>query len=489
MKFLHSLAGRLTLWYAGVFSLCFLAVFGAFYMLMHNHFDRWTDAQLKEEVVEVNVAYDKDGPNGIVQQLKVEEASEGGRFMGRLIDGEGRVTFETAPGYWSGVGINHMLVTRARSGLEDVEKLELDAGHPVRVIYSRFPDGSVVQIGLALLEHEIWMRRFARDLAKVALLALVLSVGAGSFMARRALSPICEMAQTAAAISGRSMGQRVPVSGCRDEVDQLARSFNAMLDRIDTLVEGVRNVTDNVAHDIRTPISGIRGMAEVTLRSQREPSAYRAALYQIIEQLDLLLSLSNTILDVAEAESGALSLRLETVALDNLVIDIVQTFEPVATAKGIDLEAKVSPGIRMEGDKGRLGQMLANLLDNAIKYTPHGGRIRLFVEPGPAPRGVAVTVTDTGTGICEKDLPHIFERYYRGDKSRSEPGVGLGLPLVQGIVKAHGGHVTVESRPGKGSVFRVFLPYNPMSASASFPCGRSEGLVPRGLDADLHDTP
>jgi signal transduction histidine kinase len=254
------------------------------------------------------------------------------------------------------------------------------------------------------------------------------------------------------------MGQRVPVSGRDDEVDQLAGAFNAMLERIDRLVEGIRDATDTLAHDIRTPISGIRGMAEVTLRSQRDPSAYRMALYQITEQMDRLLSLSNTILDVSEAEAGALALRLEPVALEDLVNEAVQMFCPVAVETGVSLSATLVPGVTVEGDRGRLGQVLANLLDNAIKFTPSCGHIQIDTQPANGNGEIVISVADTGPGIAEKDLPHIFERYYKAEKSNSGNGAGLGLPLVQGIMKAHGGRVTVESNVGEGTVFRLFLP-------------------------------
>jgi heavy metal sensor kinase len=317
----------------------------------------------------------------------------------------------------------------------------------------------VVQIGLGLFEHEIWLRKFAGILVKVALFAIILSICAGGFMARRALKPIREMARTASAISGRSLGQRVPSSGRGDEVDQLAEAFNGMLGRIDTLVEGLRDVTDTLAHDLRTPITGIRGMAEVTLRSHRDRDTYRMALYEIIDQMDRLLTMFDSILDVAEAESGTLALKHETVVMGDVVNEIVQAFGPVAQDKGIRLESSAHERLAVRGDRGRLTHALINLMDNAIKYTPSGGSIRLTVERHSNLEGVLVSVADTGTGISGKDLPHIFERYYRGDESRSGPGVGLGLPLVQGVIESHGGSVTVESRLGRGSVFCVFLPF------------------------------
>ena len=377
-----------------------------------------------------------------------------------MIGKEGHVAYQAVPEACARVGVNDELVERARQGHEDLEVVRLNDHRSLRIIYSLLPDESVIQLGLTHFQHEIWLRRFAGKYWMVAVLALVLSVCAGSLMAARALQPIREVTRTASAISGRSLGQRVPVSGRGDEVDRLADAFNGMLERIDTLIDGLRSVTDSLAHDLRTPITGMRGIAEVTLRLHREPSEYRRVLHQIMEQLDRLLALSNSILDVAEAESGALALRIEEVHLDRLADDMVQTFGAVAADKGIHLDATISAGLSIKGDRGRLCQVMANLLDNALKYTQSGSRISLTVKPHPDLRGIEIKVADTGIGITEKDLPHIFERYYRADKSRFGPGAGLGLTLVQGIVKAHGGSVTVESAPEEGSVFHVFLPYD-----------------------------
>jgi hypothetical protein len=224
MKF-NSLATRLTFWYAGVFSCCFLAVFGAFYILMHHNLHRWTDSELKKEVVEVNVAYSDDGMHGIVQQFKQEQASGSGRYLGRLLDSHDSIVYEATSGSLNRVPVNKQNVERARAGDQVFEIFELGEKEAVSVIYSHISGGPVIQIGLALQDHEIWLRRFSKDLLKVALLALFLSVSAGGFMARRTLWPLRRMAETASSIPGPSMGQRMQVTGRGDEVDRLAESF------------------------------------------------------------------------------------------------------------------------------------------------------------------------------------------------------------------------------------------------------------------------
>ncbi|MEM5786576.1 MAG: ATP-binding protein, partial [Syntrophobacteraceae bacterium] len=460
MKHAISLANKLTLWYAAIFILCFGGVFGLFYLIMYNNFYAWTDAELKEEVLEVHMAYKKAGLQEVIQQMKHEEATEPGQFFGRLIDVEKNVVFETAPLYGGQIQVNETSLERIVQGETDVETLVLDDGHRARVTYSGLPDGSIAQVGLALRDHEIWMRKFSRSMLTVALFVFALAVIASALIARKSLAPIEVMATLASEITGHSMGRRMPVFGHGNEVDSLSRSFNAMLDRIDALVHGLREVTDSLAHDLRTPITSMRGMAELSLRAHRSQDDYREALCEIMEQLDGLLNLFNSILDVAEAENGALALRKENVRMDLLAEQVLQTFEPVARDKGISLEARISPNLLVKGDQSRLIQVLVNLVDNALKYTPSGGNIRLVMEPDAAGQEVIITVADSGIGVSDKDLPHIFERYYRSDKSRSGTGFGLGLPLVRGIVLSHGGSVTVASKPAQGSSFKVFLPVN-----------------------------
>jgi signal transduction histidine kinase len=165
-------------------------------------------------------------------------------------------------------------------------------------------------------------------------------------------------------------------------------------------------------------------------------------------------------LDVSAAEAGVLALQFEKVSLDGVAREVLETFEPVAMDRGLRLESVIPCGIDLEADRVRIFQVLANLVDNAIKHTPRDGWVRLSIEVDRYGKGAMVSIADSGFGIAQRDLPHIFERYYRGDDSRSGPGAGLGLPLVQGIVEAHGGIVTVESEMGKGTTFRILLPYN-----------------------------
>jgi signal transduction histidine kinase len=258
--------------------------------------------------------------------------------------------------------------------------------------------------------------------------------------------------------------QRVPVREHRDAIDELSSLFNTMLDRITTLISGMGHALDNVAHDLRTPMTRLRGIAERALASG-DPQTQREALATCLEESERILGMLDTLMDISEAETGTLRLSRTDVDVADVVREVASVYEDVAEDKQIAISRDVEDGLVVAADRDRLRQVLANLLDNAIKYTPPGGRVDIRAR-GAGPDAV-VEVADTGPGIAGHDLPRIWERLYRGDQSRAERGLGLGLSLVRAIVSAHGGTAEVESIPGQGSTFTLRLPVTPRGGGAN----------------------
>jgi heavy metal sensor kinase len=323
-------------------------------------------------------------------------------------------------------------------------------------LYGVIGPGKLVQIGRSLEDDELFMEAF-RDRFVLLMTGLIIFGGLiGWFMARRALQGVEEVAQTAEDISKGAIERRVPLKARGAEIDRLATTFNDMLDRIHALICGMREISDNIAHDLRSPLTRIRGVAEMTLTSGKSVGEYESMAGNTIEECDRLLEMIETMLAISELEAGAGNLAVEEVDMAGVVEDACELFQPLAEDKGISVVTEVVTSSFVNGDTQRLQRLVANLLDNAIKYTESEGTIRVSLDGDEAQ--VLLSVKDTGEGISGDDLANIFERFYRCDPSRSKAGVGLGLSLVMAIVRSHGGDVAVTSYPGKGSTFTVSLP-------------------------------
>src|SRR5438034_1379213 len=323
----------------------------------------------------------------------------------------------------------------------------------------RLGDGTLVQVGKSTEAREDLLARFRAVLGVVTLSIVVIALSGGLLLTRSALQPIRRLSDAVQRIirTGRT-DSRVPLTGSPrndDAIDELTTLFNAMLDKIEGLVTAMRGALDNVSHDLRTPLTRLRASAEMALAAPPDLDRYREALADCVEEADRVLVMLNTLMDISEAESGAMELRREPVGLSEVVSRAIDLYRDVADAKGVTI-ALTTGDVVVSADRVRLEQVAANLLDNAIKYTPAGGQVFVDVE-SHGRRGV-LRVRDTGIGIPGAELPHIWDRLFRGDTSRTERGLGLGLSLVKAIVEAHAGTVSVTSEPGLGSTFTVALP-------------------------------
>ncbi len=293
-------------------------------------------------------------------------------------------------------------------------------------------------------------------MAGVPLIVAMATLG-GWCLARGSLQPVANITQAARQISARGLNQRIPVRGVRDELDELAQTFNEMLERLQRSFEQARNFSFDAAHELRTPLTAMRGESEVALLKNSSAEDLRRVLRSNLEEINRITAIVNDLLTVAQGEAGTIELRREPVSLSNLASSIVETVQVLAEDKDVKLEASIEPGVQVTGDSLRLSQLLLNLLDNAIKHSSAGQTVRMIVQRNGS---AVLQVEDTGCGISEEDLPHVFDRFFRTDRSRSRqvPGSGLGLSISKWIVDAHGGSIHVASRLGAGSTFTVELP-------------------------------
>jgi heavy metal sensor kinase len=302
-----------------------------------------------------------------------------------------------------------------------------------------------------------FIEAFRKIFITTMLLLIILSAAVGWFMARRAVSGVEAVTRTAANIAVGTLEQRVPLKARGDEINQLATTFNHMLDRIQKLVSGMKEISDNIAHDLKSPITRIRGAAEVALTTGSTLTEFQQMAASNIEECDRLLDMINTMLMISKTEAGVGEFDRKRVDLSGIIQDACELFQPMAADKGVSLVCDHAEEIAVMGDTAMLQRMSANLLDNAIKYTPAGGNVLVAVHSPNDGRAV-VTFKDSGIGMAEQDLSHIFERFYRCDPSRSTVGSGLGLSLAKAIAEAHQGRIEVMSELEKGSTFTILLP-------------------------------
>ncbi len=310
--------------------------------------------------------------------------------------------------------------------------------------------------GLNKQDLSVIRNDFRELLAWPLLIIIIFSAVAGWFLARRALSGIIQLTQTAFAVAEGALNERVPVKHKKDEIDQLSVTFNAMLERIETLVKSMKETNDNIAHDLRSPITRMRGLAESALTGKTIDGDSQVLAGHIIEECDRLLAMINTMLDISEAEAGVAKLNIEPVDIVTMVHDAVDLFHPVAENKHVEIKIEAPEKVYLFTDKRRLQRVLGNLIDNALKYNHPSGFILIKVKSDNG--HVLVQISDNGIGMSREDLLHIFDRFYRGEKSRTEPGSGLGLPLAKAFMLSLGGSITADSVPDKGSIFTILLP-------------------------------
>jgi heavy metal sensor kinase len=288
---------------------------------------------------------------------------------------------------------------------------------------------------------------------------LLLIAGAGGLaLATRSMAPLGWMAVQAREITGSSLHRRLEIGSAAEELSLLAASFNDLLARLDQSFETMRRFVADASHELRTPLAVIHGEADVALAKDRTASEYRDSLAVILDESRRLSRLVDDLLNLARADAGHVKLNTAELYLDDLVAECCRSIEPMAAARGLALECRCPEDVSFNGDEELLRRMILNLLDNAVRYTPSGGRIAVALEIENA--GLLLSVSDTGAGIPPESAPHVFERFYRADKARSrhEGGFGLGLSIVKWIAEAHHGSAGMTSRSGAGSIFFVRLP-------------------------------
>ncbi|MCF6283701.1 MAG: ATP-binding protein [Candidatus Hydrogenedentes bacterium] len=453
-----SLVFRLSLTYALCCFFSMLVVLAICYVFLEASLQRRMHVDMVNEVSEYRSLFELQSLSVLKDVLEKEAISEGiHQVIFRILDGAGNVLVSTDTSFWEEIPAGHEAIQTALSGQQTFMDYQADEGDfSARFLYGAISDQLVLQLGVSLEENHALLRQFRKIFFAATLAFVLCSILAGTYVAKRSLSGVQRVTMAAHHIAAGAWDHRVPLSSYNDEIDELANAFNDMVDRIQVLFRELRDVTDDIAHDLRTPLMRIRGEAEMALRETRDDSLTAVQCGSMLEECDQMLQLINTMLEIAQTEAGTQVIECRPVDLAAIAEDMCELFRPASEDKGVELRCSVEAGMKIAGEPQRLKRLVGQLVDNAVKYTLPGGQV--MVRCMREGNHFLLEVEDSGIGIPDTAQEDIFGRFYRVDASRSEPGNGLGLSLVRAISRAFGGDVCVTSEEGKGSTFTVRFP-------------------------------
>lgn len=459
-RLLRTSTFRLALIYLAPFGLIVLVLFGFLYLGTLELIDAQTNATIDAETRGLAEQYGERGLSRLIEVVAERSGTKGEKGSVYLLTGPdlhplagnlaGWPEDATLKGGWLSFEVE-----RGRGGQTTT--------HEIRAKPFRLAGGFRLLVGRDMAERAEFQDVIAKTLAWALGITLVLGIAGALYLSQKLLRRVDAVAETSRTIVHGELGRRVPLDGSGDEFDRLSTSLNEMLDQIEQLMTGMRAVTDSLAHDLRSPLTRLKGRIEVTLRGAADLERYRETLEQTIADTDAILTTFNALISIAQAEAGAARASMTRLELGQIARDAFELYEPVAERKGLTLKQDVTDGIIIVGHGQLLAQSVANLLDNAIKYTPAGGHVAVAVRD--AGERAELIVADTGPGIPAADRERVLDRFVRLDASRTTPGSGLGLSLVAAVAKLHRAALTLGGHdPG----LRVTLSFERAPAEGAF---------------------
>ena len=463
---LRSIRARLTFWYMSLLTVTLLVLGGAAYGLLTYSLSHEVDAALNG--VAGTLAERSHGEPAVIPPAEIEEMFR--RFFGfspwdryyQRFDPFGHRDPREPKTAQQRPPLSAEALGNASRGLPTFETVDGLGTYPVRLLTMPVMEGgrlvNLLQVGMSLQSITETRVRFLLIMAGLFPVALLLAGFGGWLLARRALRPVARMTEAAQRIGAEQLAERVQETGTGDELDQLAKTLNQMLGRLDAAFSQIRQFSASASHELQTPLTILKGELEVALRSPRSPGEYQAALRSSLEEVDRIAQLVDGLLLLSRAEAGVLKMDRRPVDLGQLLEEVYMRLKVLADKGAVEFRLGPAEAVLMRGDREHLRRLLLNLADNAIKYTEPGGSVELSLRHYD--KWVCLLVEDTGIGIPAEEQEKVFQPFFRTMEARSQAanGTGLGLSIARSIVAAHGGTMHLESIPGKGSTFRVLFP-------------------------------
>jgi heavy metal sensor kinase len=456
--FYQTLRFRLTLWNTTLILIVLVVNLTAIREGLDFTLSQMVDEALKEELYSAVLDYNRLGEEPERLHGRYNRQAVGHprrRLFIQLLDDRGQLTWSSEQSPTADVLPASVLVFGRPVTVGDYRVV-------CRQVTLRDGQTVTLRVGCSLGYAQLDMRRFTNILLAVGAVLLLAAPLGGYLLAGRATHPIARIIRVTKRLRPAQLDERLPLRDSHDELDELSRTINSFLDRIASYLRQSREFTANAAHELRSPLTALQSSLEVALNADRTVEEYKEVLSVLLEECGQMRMLVNQLLLLAEGDAGRLRLHSEALRWDQIVANSMEMFRVVAEAAEVELTARRLEPVLLHGDGNRLWQVINNLLDNALKFTPPQGHVSVDLRLDEARRLCILEVTDTGAGIAPNDLPRIFDRFYQGDKARERSslsrGLGLGLSICQAVVTAHGGVIEVASALGRGTTFTVRLP-------------------------------
>jgi heavy metal sensor kinase len=455
-----SVRTRLTLWYGGVLLAIVLVISAVSYFMLRRTLISGADVEL---LMVGQIVRDAGIGEARRSEAEVREIL-GPRFLDvfyRVTGPDGRPQAESGALRGRRLPLSAEAREHGRSGEPTFETVSLSRGERVRLLTIPLTQepapARFIQVGATFADIDRALAGYTETLAVMVPMGLGLALVGGAWLARSALRPVETMSRTARRIGAQDLTRRLPLRGTADELDHLAETLNAMFARLETAFTHVRRFAVDAAHELRTPLTVLKGGIEVALRADRASSEYRDVLRSSLEEVEQLIALAENLLLFSRLRMD-MTLPRQTIELETLLMEVVDTGARLADGRGVVVRLGAVAPLVVHGDPSTLRRALVNLVENAVKYTKAGGKVELSLERDG--RHAVVAVSDTGVGMNPADADRIFEPFVRLDSARAGEagGAGLGLSIVDSIVAAHDGRLSVQTAPGVGSTFAIRLP-------------------------------